>query len=147
MLNYRFKYAGWSLVVVALVFTVLYFGFNFRFQLSVLAIYSSFFETKFFTVIRTNFADELIVLLYITGFAMVVLSRDKTECAEVVKIRHTAMQYAFISNTALQLIVVLFVYGQGFIGFLVINLITLPLIYTIVFGMLKRRATYSRNSS
>lgn len=139
MISNKFRYPGRALLILAVIFTVLYFGFNFRFEMNVFAIHSSFFETKMFTFFKTNFADELILLLYVCGFALIILSREKDESPETDKKRHSAMRYALLINFILQIFVILFIYGQGFIAFLVLNLINLPLLYLVLFTIMKRR--------
>lgn len=138
MINYRFKYFGLAIVLVAVAFTVLYFGFNFRFEMTVFAVHSAFFETKMFALFKTNFADELILILYLTGLALMIFSKERNEDVGIMQRRHDAMRYAFFINLLIQLFVILFIYGQGFIAFLVLNLINLPLLYLVLFFIMKR---------
>lgn len=140
MINYRFKYFGLAVVLVAVAFTVLYFGFNFRFEMTVFAVHSAFFETKMFAMFKTNFADELILLLYIVGLALMIFSKEKEETTGIMQKRHNAMRYALFINFLAQIFVILFIYGQGFIAFLVLNLINLPLLYLVLFTIFKKRA-------
>lgn len=140
MINYRYKYLGLVLVVAAVVLTIFYFGFSFRFEMPVFAVHSSFFETKMFAFFRTNFADELILILYLTGLSLLMFSKEKDEVSGIMQKRHDALCYAFLINLLIQLFVILFIYGQGFIAFLVLNLINLPILYLVLFMIMKRRA-------
>lgn len=140
MINYRYKYLGLVLVVAAVVLTIFYFGFSFRFEMPVFAVHSSFFETKMFAFFRTNFADELILILYLTGLSLLMFSKEKDEVSGIMQKRHDALRYAFLINLLIQLFVILFIYGQGFIAFLVLNLINLPILYLVLFMIMKRRA-------
>lgn len=139
MIDYRFKYLGLVLVVAAVVLTIFYFGFSFRFEMPVFAVHSSFFETKMFAFFRTNFADELILILYLTGLALLMFSKERDESSGIMQKRHDALRYAFFINLLIQLFVILFIYGQGFIAFLVLNLINLPVLYLVLFMIMKRR--------
>ncbi|MDO9557543.1 MAG: hypothetical protein Q7J82_08190 [Coriobacteriia bacterium] len=123
---------------MAVAFTVLYFGFNFRFEMTVFAVHSAFFETKMFAFFKTNFADELILILYLTGLALMIFSKERNEGVGIMQKRHDAMRYAFFINLLIQLFVILFIYGQGFIAFLVLNIINLPLLYLVLFFIMKR---------
>jgi hypothetical protein len=87
MLPYKFKTPGYSLIIAGFVLTYLYFVVNIRIEIPVLAIVSSFTETKFFTVYKTNIADELIILLLIAGFCMVVFSNEKNETDQIKRTR------------------------------------------------------------
>lgn len=139
MINYRYKYLGLVLVVAAVVLTIFYFGFSFRFEMPVFAVHSSFFETKMFAFFRTNFADELILILYLTGLALLMFSKERDESSGIMQKRHDALRYTFFINLLIQLFVILFIYGQGFIAFLVLNLINLPILYLVLFMIMKRR--------
>ena len=62
MLSNKFKIPGYVLIILGFVLTYLYFVVNIRIEIPVLAIVSSFTETKFFTIYKTNVADEFIIL-------------------------------------------------------------------------------------
>jgi len=49
------------------------------FEFPVFAIYSSYMETRFFTMVSTNFADELIILLFLAGLSILVFLKEKNE--------------------------------------------------------------------
>jgi uncharacterized membrane protein len=90
-------------------------------------------------VFRTNFADELTLLVLICGLGLIVFSKQKNEWAGLDFIRFKALSLAVIANTVFLLLSVIFVYGSGFMGILVINVISLFVFYLIIFLLIKRK--------
>lgn len=105
----------------------------------VFAIYSSFLRTKTFESFRTNFADELILLLLIAGIGLIVFSKEKIEYDTLDTARNKALARAVILNNIFLLFSILFVYGSGFIAILVLNLFSISLFYLFFFYLLKRK--------
>jgi hypothetical protein len=145
LLPFPFKLAGIFLTISGLAFAVLYLWFDFRFTLPVFAVFSSFVETKIFATFRTNFADELTMLLLFAGLGLIVFSKEKNESENVTLIRTKALLRAYVTNTVFLLFSILFVYGSGFIGILVLNLCSLPIFYLIIFLFLKRKQSDNIN--
>jgi hypothetical protein len=138
LLPYPWKYPGLVFILLGIVLSILYIWYDFRFTLPVFAVFSSFVETKMFAIFNTNFADELIMLLFVIGFSLVALSREKNESVKLDFIRAKSLVKALISNTFLLLFSVLFVYGSGFIAILVLNLFSFLVFYVCVFYYLKK---------
>ncbi len=140
LLSYKFKLPGFILILTGAVLTIFYFGFNFRFEMPVLAVFSSFMETRFFTTFRTNFADELIILLFISGFCMVVFSKEKCEGEIFREIRIRAIYKTILFDIILLVLTTLFIFGSGFLAFTIINLILPFILYLIFFNIMKFKA-------
>jgi hypothetical protein len=139
LLPYYFKIFGIVLLLAGIAMAIFYIWFDFRFTIPVFAVYSVFFETKIFEVFRTNFADELTLLVLICGLGLIVFSKQKNEWAGLDFIRVKALSLAVIANTVFLLLSVIFVYGSGFMGILVINVISLFVFYLIIFLLIKRK--------
>jgi hypothetical protein len=139
LLPYPLKLAGIFLTLSGLVFAALYFWFDFRFTMPVFAVFSSFVETKIFATFRTNFADELTMLLLIAGLGLIVFSKEKTETENIDIFRTKALANASIANTIFLLFSILFVYGSGFIAILVFNLISSSFFYLCFYYFLKNK--------
>jgi hypothetical protein len=137
LLPYRYKITGVVLVLCGLVMTVLYFTVNFRFELPVIALFSSYVETKFLTTFKTNFADELILLTLLTGFLLVSFSSEKNEEDYFARLRYKAIIRTVIINSAILLFSILFIYGGGFMGVVIMNIYTPFIIYIVTFRILK----------
>jgi hypothetical protein len=139
LLPYPCKVVGIILLCSGVALAIMYLWFNFRFMMPVFAVYSSFIETKTLATFRTNFADELTLLLLITGLAMIVLSKEKNETVDLDMLRLKAMAKALITNTIFILLSIFLVYGSGFIAVLVCNLIFFPIMYLIFFYLTGRK--------
>jgi len=139
LLPYPVKFAGMLLTFAGILMGAAYLWLGFRFTMPVFAIFSSFLETKMFVIFNTNFADELTLLLLVTGLVLIVFSREKNETRYLSNAREKAMAKALITNNIFLLVSILFVYGSGFIGILVINLFSLLLFFLFFFYLLKRK--------
>jgi hypothetical protein len=137
MLPFRYKIPGVILIISGFIMTILYFVVDFRFELPVFAIFSSYVETKFLTTFKTNFADELILLTLLAGFLLVSFSREKKEEEYFTALRHKALVLTAIINSAILLFSILFIYGGGFMGVVIMNIYTPFIIYIITFHVLK----------
>jgi len=145
LLPYYFKLIGIFLLVTGIALAIFYIWFDFRFTIPVFAVYSVFLETKIFETFRTNFADELTLLFLICGLGMIVFSRQKTEFTGLDLIRFKALSLAVITNTVFLLLSVIFVYGSGFMGILVFNVISLFVFYLIIFFFIKRKKSVEKS--
>ena len=137
LLPYYWKLIGVFLGLLGIVSAILYTWFDFRFSIPVFAVYSAFFETKLFTTFRTNFADELTLILLICSMGFIVFSKEKNETEGLDLIRLKALARAVIANFIFLLLSVMFIYGSGFIVILVVNIFSLTMFYLIFFYMLK----------
>lgn len=145
LLPYPWKYAGILLTFCGSVMAILYFCLDFRFKMPVFAIFSAFLETKMFVTFQTNFADELILILLVTGISLVVFSKEKNEMEIPYNKRSDAMFKAILANNILLLLSILFVFGSGFIVVLVFNLISVSVLY-LLFFYLPDRTKEKKNS-
>ena len=138
LLPYRWKLAGIFLLIAGTVSAIFYIWFDFRFKVPVFAVYSSFLETKLFSVFRTNFSEELTLLLLISGLSLVIFSKDKNEFEGLDLIRSRALFKALAVNNILLFLSVLLIYGSGFIAILVINIFSFFIFYLLFFYLGKR---------
>lgn len=138
LLPHRFRWAGLACLVAGMAALVIYQWFDFRIMMPVFAVFSSFLQTKYFTVIQTNAADEIMLLLLLAGLFILSFTREKNESGDMDRIRARALALAFMTNTALLLFAVLFFYGNGFLGILFLNLFS-PFIFYIGYRWWLRR--------
>jgi hypothetical protein len=138
LLPYRWKLAGIFLLMAGTVSAIFYIWFDFRFKVPVFAVYSSFLETKLFSVFRTNFSEELTLLLLISGLSLVIFSKEKNEFEGLDLIRSRALFKALAVNNILLFLSVLLIYGSGFIAILVINIFSFFIFYLLFFYLGKR---------
>lgn len=130
-----FRIIGIVMLIIGLVLSFFYFYPGFRIESPAFAIISSYFQTRFFTVIKTNIADEIILLCLLAGFFFTIFSKDKPGREIKPEYKDRAMLKAVFINSIVQIFGTLFLYGQAFIGLLVLNLFLVPALYLL---MLKR---------
>jgi hypothetical protein len=140
LLPFRFKWIGAALVILGGSGLIWFLVFDFILVLPVFAVVSSIMETKVFAVVRTNIADELIMVLLLSGFFLMAFSREKNETEELNAIRISAFMKAIWVNSALLLFSVLFLYGKGFLVVLLLNLFSMFLIYLCIFFFTKSKS-------
>lgn len=139
MLPYKYKLPGLILVSAGIIMTVLFFTVDFRIEIPVLAIVSSYMETKFFALFKTNFADELIMLTLLAGLALIAFSEEKTENKRYASIRNRALGKTALINTIFMAFSVIFIFGAGFMSVMIADIFLPFVIYLFVFNSLKRR--------
>jgi hypothetical protein len=140
LLSYKFKLPGLVLIFAGTVLTFFYFGLDFRFEIPVLALFSSFMETRFFTIFRTNFADELIMLLFLSGLFLLAFSADKHELDSYKSLRIKALIKTVVADSIFIILSLLFVYGSGFLAVAIMNFFLPFILYLVIFNILKKRA-------
>jgi hypothetical protein len=138
LLPYKYKLIGAVLIFIGLVGLAFYIWFDFNINIPVFAAYSAYFETKIFAMIRTNIADEFIILTLLAGFFFVVFSKEKTENEAISQLRSEAFFKSVIANIILLVLSTLFVFGNGFVIILLINLYSPFIFYLISFSITKR---------
>ncbi|WP_121667950.1 hypothetical protein [Mesonia aquimarina] len=90
-------------------------------------------NSKFFTLYKTNFFDELICLLLIIGGLLVAFSKQKIEDEFISKIRVESLIWATYCNYFILLIAILFVYETPFFWVMIFNMFTVLLFFIIRF--------------
>jgi hypothetical protein len=133
LLPHYFKTIGTFLILVGIVFSVLYLKFNFNYTTYVFAAISIYLENRFFVITKTNIVDEITLVLFVVGFGLIVFSKEKNESEHLNVLREKALTKAVISNMLLMVFSVLFIYGGGFIGLMVLNLFSVFIFYLIYF--------------
>jgi hypothetical protein len=139
LLPYTFKWIGALLVLSGLAGLACYTWFDFRIVIPVFAVCTSFFETRMFATFTTNAADELIMLSLLAGFFLMAFSKEKTESDNLDKIRTRAFSKAIIFNSGLLAFSIIFFYGNAFLAMLLLNIISVFMIYLCFFYFLKRK--------
>ena len=145
LLPYYYKAIGVILVLIAIVFSVLYLKFDLNYTIPVFAIVSIYLETKFFVISQSNFIDEITLILFVLGFGLIVFSKEKNEFEFLCVLREKALVRATIVNAFIMLFSIIFIYGGGFLGILVLNLFSVFIFYLFFFYVsLKKRNQETR---
>lgn len=145
LISEKWKLPGYLLVISGALLSVLYFVLNFRFEMPVLALFSSYAETKVFTVFKTNFADETIMLSLLGGLGLIVFSKEKDETDQIKRIRVNSLIKTVIVYFFFLLFSILFIYGGGFMALLILNIFLPFILYLFFFHVMKNKLT--RNDS
>ena len=144
LLPFKYKLIGLIFIVCASCLTGLYFYYGIRIEIPVFALFSSYLETKFFTFFKTNFIEEIIMLLFLAGFSFIVFSKEKNEKKWLTNIRIRALGNTIKIFVGCITISILFIYGSAFITVLTLNMVLPFVIYIIVFYSLKSNTTKRR---
>jgi hypothetical protein len=102
-------------------------------DVKVFAIYSMYFDTKYFKVIGNNISEEIAGLLLLTGLFFFSFACEKTENAYVWSLRIRAIIWSIYLNSLFLFLSFLFVYGLGFVFILVVNIFSLLIFYNLFF--------------
>jgi hypothetical protein len=139
MLSYKYKLPGIILFSAGIIMTILFFTLDFRIEIPVLALVSSYMETKFFVLFKTNFADELIILTLLAGLSLVAFSEEKTENEMYTALRSRSFAKTAVINTLFMAFSVIFIYGAGFMSIIIADIFLPFITYLILFNSMKRR--------
>jgi hypothetical protein len=132
----KFKYLGWILFIPGIIFSIIrfYYGIKLSFlDLKLFAIYSSYFETKIFTVVENNLTEETAGVLILTGLLILIFTKEQDEDDTIQLIRLRSFMLSIFINTILLFIAMITVFGIAFIQVMTFNLISTPIIYLIIF--------------
>jgi hypothetical protein len=139
MISYKFKIPGYILILAGIVLTAIYSFHRVDISMPVFAVYSSFLLTKYFTVIKTNIFEELIILSFLGGFLLTAFSRERTDHEYYTILRGKAWHLAILLNSVLLVFSTVFIFGRGFLMVLVINLFSTFILYHLIFMVKKRK--------
>lgn len=138
MISYKFKFIGYFLILAGIILTAVYSFHRVDISTPVFAAYSSFLVTKYFTIIKTNIFEELVILSYLAGFLLTSFSKEKTEHEYYAIIRGRSWQIAILLNSAFLILSTAFIFGRGFLMVLILNLCSTFILYNIIFLLKKR---------
>ena len=138
-LNFISKWVGAFLIIIAIALTIVFYSQDVRLTINVFALSSYFMEHKMFTTFPTNVSDEILLLLYLIGLALIVFSKEKNDTNDIRNLKYELFARASLYNTIFILLSILFIYGASFIVVLVLNFYSTFIIYLILFYRDKRR--------
>jgi hypothetical protein len=139
MIPNRYKYLGIVFLLSGVAITILNYFHRIKISLPVLAVSSSYIQTKYFTIITTNVFEEITLLIFLAGFLLIIFSKERTELKEYKALREASWRIAITLNSFLLALSILFIYGRGFVVVLILNMFSTLAFYTIVFLIKKAR--------
>lgn len=136
LLPFPYKIAGIALSVIGGVFTFMRFYLGVKpgyLNLEVFAIYSSFFKTKWFSPITNNLSEELCIFFILSGIFLIAFSYEKREQVIYNELRYQSIMLALFLNFLFLIFSTIFIYGIGFIFFLIVNIFSPFIFYIVIF--------------
>jgi hypothetical protein len=118
-------------------------------NIKVFAVFSYYFDKKYFSVIDNEAGEEIIIILVLTGLFLISFSRLKIESDVSVLLRIKALLISVYINTIFLLFSTIFIYGIGFLVITVVNCFSLFVINITIFGILllkHKKQTHSHGS-
>lgn len=145
LLPHSYKKIGWLLLITGLVLGIWYLLRTPEY---------SFFSTKmfaavgeealgknyFFKIIENNILDELIAIVAIIGALIVAFTKETIEDEFIQKMRLDSLMWATIISYAVLVLIILFVYDISFFTALLVNMLTIPIIFIARFKWLLHRS-------
>ncbi|NEM97241.1 hypothetical protein GXP69_06010 [Pontibacter sp. BT327] len=114
----------------------------FELETTVFALYDGgiFEPAKAFRLIENNIFDEVVAITAIIGGLLAAFSREKDEDEYISQIRLESLLWATYINYGFLIFSVLFIYGLAFYQVLLLNMLTLLLIFLVRFNFLLYRS-------
>jgi len=136
LLPYKFKYLGWLLLAAGLICSVLFLFIGLKYSLldvNVFAVWSRYFDTRYFSIIENNISEELTITILLSGLFLVAFSKMKNENDEISSIRIKALFLSVYINTGLLLFSALFIYGLAFVYMAFFNIFSGLFLFILIF--------------
>lgn len=133
------RIAGFFLFLSGITASFLIYIMDFKpefLDIKVFAVFSYYFDKKYFSVVSNNAGEELVILLILIGLFLLSFSKLRNESDVSVLLRLKALLVSVYINTFILILSVVFIYGLGFIAFTIVNCFSLLLINIIVFRIL-----------
>ncbi|MBM2814461.1 MAG: hypothetical protein HW421_1223 [Ignavibacteria bacterium] len=142
LLSYKWKIVGYCLLIPGIILAVIRLFFDYKLKIldiHVFAVYSKYFETKFFAIIDNNITEELAGIFSFAGLFFIALSKEKVEqnneasLVEISSIRIQSLLLTLYIYCGMVIFSFLFIYGIGILYFLLFNIYLPFVIYIIIF--------------
>ncbi len=143
LLPYRFRYAGYILILLSFGSAYLYFfgGRPSFFEVPVFAIATSYAETRWFVISQTNLLDELSVAFVIVALLFIAFSREQTESIELDKLRGRALLYSAYATAIIWVFLYVSIFGWPMIVVSATIFLLFLVTYILAFQLLRRNLT------
>lgn len=139
MISYKFKYVGAGFLLSGLILVIINQIHRMHLKIPVLAIQSSYIQTRYFTIMKTNIYEEVMMLCFLAGFFLFAFAKEKTELKEYDSLRNSSWRMAILLNTVMLASSIVFIYGKGFVGVILLNMVSVFIFYILVFTIKKTR--------
>ena len=136
---YWCRWLGFFISISGIITACLVYVLNLKpafLNIKVFAVFSYYFDKKYFSVIDNDAGEEIIIILVLTGLFLISFSRLKIESDVSILLRIKALLLSVYINTTFLLFSTIFIYGIGFLAITVVNCFSLFVINITVFGIL-----------
>ena len=138
----KYKKIGWLLMIPSTIFGLFVIFTNFEpdwLKFPMFTIFSdatpfSGEESAFFSVIKTNVANELAGVFFLISAMLVAFSKAKNEDEFITKIRLESLVWSTYIHFGILLFGMLFLFGLEFFTFMIFNMFTLLGVFIIKFN-------------
>ena len=136
----QFRFAGYLLILIGLGSAYLYYwgGRSSFFEIPVLAVVTSYAETRWFVLAQTNLLDEMALIFLLTGLLFAAFSKEKIESKKLDQYRIKALFCSVYGTAAIWMILYLTIFGWPMMIISASMFILFLVFYIIIFGYLKR---------
>ena len=137
-LPHPFQWVGWIMSVAGIILAYLRFGIGIKpdfLEINVFAIYSTYFDSKYFQVIQNNISEEICGITVVVGLFFLAFSREKKEEERFWDYRLKALMISLYVSTLFLLLTFFFFFGLAFVTLLTIYMILPQVIYIAVFRL------------
>ncbi len=137
--TYRWKYVGWCCYILLIILLVYYFSVGICLKIPVPVFFSSYEGVGWFSIQKTNIADELLLLLYIAALIFILFSKEKEENSLSLLIRSKSLALSIFTLLMMSAFNVLFIYGGIFLKVAGGIMLLFPIIHRTTKIILTRR--------
>ena len=153
----KFRIIGWIVLIPSIVlgYMVVFHDFEFSFlSIKVLSLLPSGFDvtpgitpvtSKLWTIIKDNPTQELAGILFIISALFVAFSKEKNEDEYIAKIRLESLLWATYATFSIQIFCLLFFYEFTFLYSMIINTITLLIVFIVRYNFIIYRSKFQSN--
>ena len=133
------RYPGILFVLIGAVLAYIRFSLGIKpdiLEMQTFAVYSSYFDSKFFQIIGNNMSEEIIGILLVSGLGFLAFARDKSESDITMKLRVRALFISIYAEICFLILSLAFFYGLAFVYMLILDICFPLIIYIVVFRIL-----------
>jgi hypothetical protein len=134
-----FRLPGMIFIVLGIVLGIVRFYYGIKpdfLNVKILALYSSYLQSRSFEVIPNQISEEITGILILTGLFMVAFAKEKKESFRINIFRLRSFIISFYVNTLFLLAAMIFTFGFGFIYMMMVSIISWLAVYLISFRIL-----------
>jgi hypothetical protein len=149
-----FRMIGWVLLIPAIVlgYMVLFENLEFSFlnvkTLSLLpdSLFGATSNTNsLWSIVDDNFTQEFVGILFIVSAIFVAFSKEKNEDEYIYKIRLESLVWATYLSFAIQILCILFFYDFTFLKSMMINTVTILIVFIVRYNFIIYRSKFQKD--